>query len=418
MIEDFIRKIPKSDLHVHLDGSVRIPTLIDISKKQKLKLPSYTVEGLNKLLFKDNYESLVDYLQCFGFTIPAMQTPENLERIAYEFAKDNIAEGVCYVEVRFAPQFHVNKKMDFEATLASVAKGMERAQKEYNNSAKVKSGEFPPFYYGIIVCAMRAFGKGFSQYFDMFLDAHRYSDSTMVHALASYELAKATISVRDKLGLPIVGFDLAGAEAGNPAEDHKLAYQFAHKHFLHATVHAGEAYGPESIFQAITDLYADRIGHGYYLFADDKVADPEIENPKAYVRQLAQYIADRRITIEVCLTSNLQTNPSIGDITKHQFKKMMEAKLSTTLCTDNRTVSKTNVSKEILLAIKAFNLSGESLKDQLVYGFKRSFFPGTYAEKRQYVRQVIDRYELLEKEFLKKNKPVAKTGSKAAKDKR
>lgn len=399
-LKEFIRKIPKSDLHVHLDGSVRPSTLIDLAKKQKLKLPSNTVDGLDKLLFKDSYDSLVDYLQCFGYTIPVMQNPENLERIAYEFAKDNIEEGVCYVEVRFAPQFHVSKKMDFAQTFASVSKGMERAQKEYNNTAKVKSGELPPFHFGIIACAMRAFGRGFSQYFDNFLDAHPFSDHKMVHALASYELAKACVHVRDKLGLPIIGFDLAGAEAGNPAEEHKAAYQYIHKHFMHATVHAGEAYGPESIFQAITDLYAERIGHGYYLFADDKVSDREIENPKGYVRQLAQYIADRRITIEVCLTSNLQTNPSIGDMGRHQFKKMMESRLSTTFCTDNRTVSKTSVTNEIQVAIDTFKIRGDQLKDLLVYGFKRSFFPGTYSEKRDYVRRVIDRYELLEKEYI------------------
>ena len=398
--EQFIRKIPKSDLHVHLDGSVRPSTLIEIAKKEKIQLPSYTEEGIDKLLFKDRYESLVDYLQGFGCTIPAMQTPENLERISYEFAMDNINEGVCYVEVRFAPQFHMNQKMDFETVLQSVCNGMNRAQKEYNNRPEVVSGQLPKFYYGIIVCAMRAFGRGFSQYFDMFLDAHKYSDEKMVHALASYELAKAAVHTRDKLGLPIVGFDLAGAEAGNPAEDHRMAYNFAHKHFLHLTVHAGEAYGPESIFQAITDLYADRIGHGYYLFDVDKVSDQEIPNPKEYVRKLAQYIADRRVTIEVCLTSNLQTNPSIGDIKNHQFRKMLDARLSATLCTDNRTVSKTSMTKETRLAMQNFNLEGKALKNLLIYGFKRSFFPGTYAEKRIYVRSVIERYEAVERECL------------------
>ena len=407
-MKEFIQRIPKSDLHVHLDGSVRVKTLIDIAKKDKLKLPSYSEEGLNKLLFKDHYANLVEYLQCFGATIPAMQSPENLERIAYEFAMDNINEGVCYVEVRFAPQFHMNKKMDFERVLTSVSKGMQRAQREYNNRTEVKSGELPRFFFGIIVCAMRAFGKGLSEYFDMFLDAHRYSDDKMVHALASYELVKASVQARDTLDLPIVGFDLAGAEAGNPAEDHKLAYHFAHKNFMHLTVHAGEAYGPESIFQAITDLYADRIGHGYYLFAHDKISDPEIDDPKDYVGRLAQYIADRRVTIEVCLTSNLQTNPTIGSLKKHQFGKMLGAKLSTTICTDNRTVSKTSVTQEIHRAINAFNLKGEVLKDILVYGFKRSFFPGTYAEKRTYVRSVINRYELLEKRFSENDKPKKK----------
>ena len=406
-MENFIRKIPKSDLHVHLDGSVRPSTLIDIAKKEKIKLPSFNEEGLGELLFKDQYANLLEYLRCFDFTIPAMQTPENLERIAYEFAMDNINEGVCYVEVRFAPQFHMSKRMDIETILNSVAKGMDRAKAEFNNRPEVRSGEQPEFHYGIIVCAMRAFGRGLSEYFDMFLDAHKYSDQKMVHALASYELAKATVHARDKLGVPVVAFDLAGAEAGNPAEDHKLAYHFAHKHFLHATVHAGEAYGPESIFQAITDLYADRIGHGYYLFDVDKVADPEITDPAEYVRKLAQYIADRRVTIEVCLTSNLQTNPAIGDIKNHQFKKMLDAKLSTTLCTDNRTVSKTSVTKEILLAAEHFDIRGKALKSLLVYGFKRSFFPGTYAEKRKYVRSVLNRYELLETEILGSSKQIS-----------
>ena len=209
---------------------------------------------------------------------------------------------------------------------------------------------------------------------------------------------KRQVAARDKLGLPVVALDLAGAEAGNPAFYHKKAYQFAHKHFMNATVHAGEAYGPESIFQAITELYAERIGHGYYLFEDSMISkDEEIDNPKEYVRKLAQYIADRRITIEVCLTSNMQTNPSIVDIKQHNFKKMLDARLSTTLCTDNRTVSKTTVTKEILLAMKNFPLHGELLKDTLVYGFKRSFFPGSYAEKRKYVRRVIERYERLQK---------------------
>ncbi len=398
-MEQFIRAIPKCDLHVHLDGSLRPGTLIDIAKKEKITLPSYTLEGLDKLLFRDQYADLGEYLQCFGVSIAAMQTPENIERVSYEFAQDNINEGVCYVETRFAPQFHINRNQDIESILKSVTKGMDRAKQEYNARPEVRSGEVPAFHYGIIVCAMRAFGKGFSEYFDTFLEAHKYSDNPTVHGLASLELAKASVSTRDRFGLPVVGFDLAGAEAGHPAEDHIAAYKFAHKHFLHLTVHAGEAYGPESIFQAITDLYADRIGHGYYLFDTDKVSAPEIKNPSTYVDRLAQYIAERRITIEVCLTSNLQTNPSIGRIENHQFRKMLDAKLSTTICTDNRTVSKTSVTKEILLAMDAFNLKGEALKDLLVYGFKRSFFPGSYAEKRQYVRSVINRYELLEKQY-------------------
>jgi adenosine deaminase len=185
-------------------------------------------------------------------------------------------------------------------------------------------------------------------------------------------------------------------EAGFPAEDHVEAYQYAHKNFLMKTVHAGEAYGPESIFQAITDLHADRIGHGTFLLDTSMIADPAIEDRERYVDELAQYIADRRITMEICLTSNMQTNPQIKKLEDHPFRRMRAKRLSTSFCTDNRTVSNTSVSQEIELAIRHLNVNAAELKRCLVYGFKRSFFPGTYLKKRQYVRKIIDFYEAIE----------------------
>ncbi len=405
---EFIAKAPKSDLHVHLDGSIRIPTLIEIAKVEKIRLPSYTVEGLNELLFKENYESLPDYLTCFGYTCQAMQTPENLERVAYEFARDNQDEGVRYVEVRFAPQLHMGPRMDLETVLSSVNRGLETARREFNSRPEVKSAQEPPFNYGIIACAMRMFGA-FSDYYRDFFAAHPFSKPERVYALASYELAQGTVKYRDQKGIPVVAFDLAGQEDGYPAHEHWKAYQFANKHFMHRTVHAGEAYGPESIFEAITDLYAERIGHGYYLFADDKINNPEIADPKGYVRALAQYIADKRITIEVCLTSNLQTNPEIGRLENHQFRNMRAARLSTTFCTDNRTVSKTTVTGEIEKAVAAFAISPKELKDHIIYGFKRCFYPGDYREKRAYVRGIIDYYDRLAAEFGLGGKPKPRT---------
>ena len=165
------------------------------------------------------------------------------------------------------------------------------------------------------------------------------------------------------------------------------------------TVHAGEAYGPESIFQAITDLNADRIGHGTYLLEPDAISDSEITDKHGYVRKLGEFIADRRITLEVCLTSNLQTNPSIQSYADHPFKKMREARLSTTLCTDNRTVSNTTLTNELRMAIDHLGLTRHDLKSIIIYGFKRSFFPGSYQRKRAYVRQVIDYYETIERRF-------------------
>ncbi|MCK5784832.1 MAG: hypothetical protein KAH06_10310, partial [Desulfobacterales bacterium] len=152
------------------------------------------------------------------------------------------------------------------------------------------------------------------------------------------------------------------------------------------------------IFQAITDLYAERLGHGYYLFDTTKITNPEIKDKKRYVQDLSQYIADKRITIEVCLTSNLQTNPAIKDMGHHQFRKMKEARLSSTFCTDNRLMSKTTVTREIGLAVDNFAITPKELKDHIIYGFKRCFYPGAYTEKRQYVRTIIDYYEMLERE--------------------
>lgn len=394
----FIEKAPKSDLHVHLDGSLRIPTLIEIARKDNIPLPSYTEDGLHQTVYKDQYESLEDYLAGFQYTVQAMQTPENLERIAYEFALDNQNEGVRYVEVRFAPQLHVNSRMDLERVMVSVNKGMARATREFNKRPAVISGDEPLFVYGIIACALRSFGR-VSEYFNIFLDAHPFSNQKRNFGLASYELVQGVVEVRDRLGLPIVGFDLAGPEYGFPADDHWKAFHFAQKNFLHKTVHAGEAYGPESIFQAITDLYAERLGHGYYLFDTTKITSPEIKDKKKYVQNLSQYIADKRITIEVCLTSNMQTNPAIKDMGNHQFRKMKEARLSTTFCTDNRLMSKTTVTREIGLAVDNFAIDPKELKDHIIYGFKRCFFPGPYTEKRRYVRSIIDYYERLERKY-------------------
>ncbi|GAB4343640.1 MAG: adenosine deaminase [Calditrichia bacterium] len=393
-LRQLIRKIPKTDLHVHLDGSIRLSTIAEIAKADGIEIPSYTAEGLNELVFKDSYASLEEYLKTFGVSCAVMQKPEHLERIAYEMALDNQAEGVRYVEVRFAPQLHINRHQNMEVVLDSVNKGFERAQKEFNNRPEVKSGQEPPFYYAIIVSALRSFGA-YSEYYANFINSLSYSDPKTITGLCSLELARGAVKIRDKLGIPIMGLDLAGAEKGNPAKDHRDAFQYAHEHFMAKTVHAGEAYGPPSIFQAITDLHADRIGHGFFLFDTSKVVESGIENPEKYVEELSQYIADRRVTIEVCLTSNLQTNPSLKRIEDHSFKDMIAHQLSTSICTDNRTVSKTTVTDEIMLAIKNFDLRPKNLKNILVYGFKRSFFPGPYSEKRKYVRQCLNYYEKL-----------------------
>ena len=393
--KEFIKRIPKTDLHVHLDGSLRLSSLIDLAKKRKVDLPSYTEDGLNELVFKEKYADLNEYLKGFALTCAVMQDDEALERISYELAVDAYAEGVMYLEVRFAPQLHMSNNMTFEDVMIAVDKGFKRAKKEIN----AKQGNDPcKFEYGIIVCAMRFCNEHFSQYYKTFFDMHKYSRQREVIRLLSLELAKAAVKLRNTSDIQIVGFDLAGSEYGYPAENHIEAYDYVHNHFLMKTVHAGEAYGPESIFQAITKLHADRIGHGLFLFDETKVYSDDIEDKSRYVKDLANYITDKRITVEVCLTSNLQTQPDIKNIADHPLKKMLARKLSTTFCTDNRLVSHTSSSKEIELAVNNFDITPTQLKNIIIYGFKRSFFYHSYKEKREYVREMINKYEKIEKE--------------------
>jgi adenosine deaminase len=396
---DFLRALPKTDLHVHLDGSVRLKTLLELAAEYHVDLPSYTEEGLRELVFKDRYRDLGDYLGGFRYMTAVLQSESALERAGYELAQDNQEEGVRYVEVRFAPQLHVHRYLNAISVLKAVDRGLRRATDEFNRRPEVASGEEPPFDYGIIVCAMRAFREGTSDYFTQLLHSHQYAPDREVFGHASLELARAAVKARDEHGLPVVGFDLAGEEKGYPPEDHREAYEYAHRNFLMKTVHAGEAYGPESIFQAITELHADRIGHGYFLLDPGMIRDQDIDDREAYVRSLTQYIADRRITIEVCLTSNLQTIPEVKDLSQHAFNKMREARLSTTICTDNRTVSWTSVTNELDQAVRYCAIDRKTVKSIIIYGFKRSFFPGSYLKKRRYVRQIIDYYDAIERRF-------------------
>lgn len=399
MNEEFIRAIPKSDLHVHLDGSLRLSTLIELAKAQKIKLPSFTEEGLNELVFKKSYINLEEYLRGFSLTCAVMRDPESLERIAYELAQDNFAEGVRYIEPRFAPQLHASAQLGMEDVFRAVDRGLSKAKKEINQGKAIVTQKEPPFDYALIGCAMRKFGPHFSPYFENFCHAHQYTPQEKIYPMASLELVRAMVETRDRLGIPITGFDLAGEEKGYPANAHHEAFAFTQNHFLKKTVHAGEAYGPPSIFQAITKCYANRIGHGTYLFATELVDLASESQKEKYVKNLAEYISSSRITVEVCLTSNLQTIPSISSPQDHPLKKMLAEKLSLTICTDNRLVSHTTVCDEILKIIKNFTITQEDLKNMIIYGFKRSFSSMPYPEKRLYVRQVINYYEEMERKF-------------------
>lgn len=398
----FIQEMPKSDLHLHLDGSLRIPTLIEMAKKNNIKMPSYTEEGLRELVFKGSYANLGEYLNGFQYTCAALRDLENIERASYELAIDNQKENVNYIEVRFAPQLMMDKEagLTFEAVMEAANKGFSRAQREYNNSPETRNGSRPEFHYGIISCAMRKFGpKGYSPYYTNFYRTMEYSKEMEIIKAAALQMVKAAVKTRDEKGIPIVSIDLAGQEDGYPPGKFKEVYAYAHKNFMHKTVHAGEAYGAESIFQAITECYADRIGHGYYLFDENKITDPTILDKKKYLSDLITFVADKRTTIEVCLTSNLQTNPEIKDIKNHNFKHMLANRMSLTICTDNRLVSDTTVSKEFKLAVDNFDIQLKHLKDIVAYGFKKSFYHGEYIGKRNWAKKVMMHFDEVAKKY-------------------
>ncbi|MBL8767079.1 MAG: adenosine deaminase family protein, partial [Planctomycetes bacterium] len=174
-VDSLIRSLPKTDLHVHLDGSLRLSTLLELARDAKVALPSTTEDGLRQLVFKSHYRNLAEYLEGFRYTVAALQTAESLERAAFELAEDCQQEGVCYLEVRFAPQLHVSPSLTLEAVARAVARGLKRAQDAYNATPRVKAGEVPPFHAAMIFCALRMFRPEFSACYRAYFDACGYS---------------------------------------------------------------------------------------------------------------------------------------------------------------------------------------------------------------------------------------------------
>jgi len=395
---ELIRAVPKSDLHAHLDGSLRLKTLIELARAQGVALPSYEEAGLRELVFKPVYGNLGEYLAGFGYTCAVLQSLEAMERAACEMAEDAIAEGVRYLEVRFAPQRLVATGEECVRAFQAVAAGLGRAARRH--AAAIAVGEDIPFEWAIICCAMRNFGRGMGAYYDRLLDVLPGMRHRDVVSAASLEAVHAAVTAREKYGLPVTGFDLAGEEAGYPAGHHYAAYEEAHRHFLRKTVHAGEAYGPESIYEAIARCHAERIGHGTFLFSPDKIQDPAIADKEAYAEQLADYIATMRVTVEVCPTSNLQTIPELaGDLRRHPVGKMLKYGVAVAVGTDNTLVSHTTINRELELIVDACGLDLPAFKRVVLAGFKGAFYPGRYSEKRLFVKRAAERFERLAERF-------------------
>ena len=335
---EIINKLPKAELHCHLDGSLRIKTILELAKIQGVQLPSKNEDDLLKILsIGPSDKSLEDYIKKFDITLSVLQTPESLERAAYELAIDCHKDGVRYLEVRYSPILHTNRGMQLSETVDSVKKGLAQAFDECE------------ILTGIIICGIR----------------HISPD----HSL---ELANLSVQYKNK---GVIGFDLAGAEENFPAKKHKEAFYLILNNNINTTIHAGEVFGPKSIHQAIHVCGAHRIGHGTRAYEDI---------------DLLNYINDHRIPLEICLTSNINTK-SVSTISKHPFKQYMNEKIRVTLNTDNRLISNTTLTNEYKIAINNFNLDESQIRTIIINGFKSTFQP--HNERRKLIRSIVNELE-------------------------
>ncbi len=346
--EDIIRELPKTDLHVHLDGSLRVPTILELAEKNKVKLPTKKPELLRKRVTCETGKTLGEYLKKFKITLSVLQTEESLYRVAYELGEDSARENIRYTEIRYCPLLHTEKGLSLTEVSNAVLDGLAQAEHDFN----IKTG--------LIFSGMRN-----------------------MKPEISVRLASLATTYKNK---GVVGFDLAGQEINFPAKEHREAFDLALKNNLNITIHAGEGYGSESIHQAIHYCGAHRIGHGTRLIEDG---------------DLLNYVNDHRIPIEICLKSNLDTN-SVASYEEHPLSIFYDLGLRVTLNTDNRLVSNTSMTNEFMLAIEHFGFDYEKIKNLIINGFKSSFLP--YREKSKMLKNVLKEMEEIEIKVMKTKK--------------
>src|ERR1700733_13830736 len=339
-----LKSLPKVLLHEHLDGVVRPKTVIDLAREAKYtELPTEDPNALAEWFFGGaNQGSLAKYLEGFAQTIAVMQTEEALERVAYEQVEDLSQDGVVYFESRFAPLFHTRKGLTHQQIVSAVLKGLERGRKDFG----VRSG--------LIICAMRNMN-------------------------VSLEMAELAVDFRER---GVVGFDLAGEEGGYPPKKHVEAFHYIQRENFNITVHAGEGYGKESIWQAIQYCGAHRIGHGTRLIDDIAVKDGKAVN----LGDLAQYVLDKRIPLEICLLSNVHTGAT-PSLEQHPFKILYRERFRVTLNTDNRLMSATSMTQEFEAASQAFGLTLDDFERITINSMKSAFLP--YDERCDVIYKAI-----------------------------
>jgi adenosine deaminase len=341
---DILRRLPKVELHCHLDGSVRPQTLLDLGGEQGIAMPRDTAAALADFMRVDDARNLEDYLKRFDVTLSVMQTAAALDRIAFELAQDAAKEGVRYIEVRYAPVLNVRGGLKVDEAVEAAVHGLERAKGEIGVSGRV------------IVCALRN---------------HEPSES-----MALAELAVAYD------GKGVVGFDLAGGEAGNPASAHAEAFAYARRHDMACTCHAGEGDGADSVRQAVHECGANRIGHATRLIEDES---------------LTQYVNDRRIALEICLTSNVQTRAASSYET-HPLRAYYDRGLNVVLNTDNRLMSGVTLTDEYEHAALHLGFTFDELCEIALNGFSSAFVE--WEERETMIAEAMREMDKLRREVV------------------
>lgn len=350
-----LRSLPKVSLHDHLDGGLRPATIVELAEEAGIELPESDPAALADWFERQsNAGSLVEYLKTFELSTAVMQTPEQLTRVAREFVEDLMADGVIYGEVRWAPEQHLAQGLSLEEAVEAVQEGIEQAEDQADaNGRDIRVGQ--------LITAMR-------------------------HTDRSLEIAKLAVRWREN---GVVGFDIAGPEDGFPPSRHRAAFDYLASEFFPTTVHAGEAAGLDSIRSALIDGRALRLGHGVRLAEDLDVITRQGEEVLVQFGDLARWVRDREIPLELSPSSNLQTGAIERwgtTIEDHPFDLLYQLGFSVTVNVDNRTMSRTSLTRELALLVEAFDYDLEDLE-----GFQLNAAAGAFlaVEEREELIDLI-----------------------------
>ena len=362
-ISEKVRAAPKALLHDHLDGGVRPETIVEVSDQIGYAgLPTTDPAALRRWFRESaNSGSLVRYLETFDHTVAVMQTVDGLHRVAKECALDLAADGVVYAESRYAPEQHLTGGLALEDVVEAVNAGFREGE-----AAAAEAGT--PIRMVALLTAMR-------------------------HAAKSAEIAELAVRYRDE---GVGGFDIAGAEAGYPPTRHLDAFEYLRRENAHFTIHAGEAFGLPSIWEAIQWCGADRLGHGVRIvddiaidggaFVDDPAAALAAPRASVYLGLLAAYVRDARIPLEMCPSSNVQTGAA-ESVALHPISLLKELRFRVTVNTDNRLMSDTTMSKEMQQLVDDAGWSLGDLRWASINAMKSAFIP--FDERLDIIERVV-----------------------------